>query len=47
MIPAGVYKEVARAYDCGKPVIEINPWIGERGLSVDQTRFRLKMLGRK
>lgn len=47
MLPAGVYKELARAYDTGKPVFEIDPWIGERVLSVDETRVRLKMLGRK
>lgn len=45
-IPAGVAKEIAYADNLEKPVFEITLAIGDRILSVDDTRAKLKIYGR-
>lgn len=46
-IPAGVGMEVIRALETHKPFFEMPTPIGPRILTVEQTRARLKELGRK
>lgn len=45
-IPAGVYKEMARAVSAGKPVFELQPSTYQRVLTVADTRKKLIELGR-
>ena len=44
-IPAGVSKEIRRAIEFGRPVIELPSGILRRSLSVDQTREYLMEIG--
>lgn len=46
-IGAGAYKEVLYAIDAGIPVIELPSAILERGLTVEQTRGRLREMGQR
>lgn len=46
-IPAGVVKEVERAEKYGKPTFELPAPRFDRVLTVEETRARLKELGRK
>lgn len=46
-IPAGVWKEIRWAAYDGKPIIQIPNLLQAHVLNVDDTRARLKALGRK
>ena len=46
-VPAGVAKEIERATDKGKPVIELPSCVSRRVLTVDQTREYLKEVGQR
>jgi hypothetical protein len=46
-IPAGVGKEVFHALKCNIPFFELPAPVGPRTLSVEDTRAKLKALGRK
>lgn len=46
-IPAGVWKEICRADDNGKPFFELTGGISERVLTVEGTRNMLTAYGRK
>jgi len=43
-IPAGVYKEIVRAIECGIPVLEL-PGLVDRVLSVEDTRQFMREIG--
>lgn len=45
-VPAGVWTEVSRAVYCMKPVIELPNLLTQTVLSVEETRAKLKELGR-
>lgn len=44
-IGAGVYTEVDTAKEMGIPIIELPQMIGERKLTTDETRERLRLIG--
>lgn len=47
MISQGVWKEISRAQEQGKPVIELPSLLSKRELNVGDTREYLKLLGNR